>query len=247
MRNTILGGFLAIGALLLLRAQRSFFSPDEFDAYVINLNKRRERLLNFNQSYIKSDIGKLKAVKRFEAVDGARINVNELVTPKMAAGIKKLEMTGVKTDPAQLSRGMLGCYKSHFDLFEEIYEGDKQYGLIFEDDAVMDPKIYEKINNRIVFPEEWDIILLGHVRLMQYEKGPTAGLLRVHEFWGTHTYLISRRGVGKMLLYKNMPIELQIDGFMSKLAQEGKLDVFATDPPLTAQARMGTDIQVRTA
>ena len=80
---------------------------------------------------------------------------------------------------------------------------------------------------------------------MDYEKGPKPGLLRVKDFWGLHGYLISRRGVSKMLLYKDMPRGLQSDIFRSKLAMDGKLDIYALDPPIVKQGNFGTDLQMR--
>ena len=225
MRNELFGLALVAATFFLLRTQHSFFSADEFDAYLINMKKRPERLENFSDNYVTSDLGSKKPFKRIEAVDGSKIDISDLTNPRM-------------------TRGMIGCYKSHYRVFQELYESGKPYGLVFEDDAEMDRKIYQKTVDRLDFPENWDIILLGHVRLMDYEKGPRPGLLRVRDFWGTQGYLISRRGVSKMLLYKDIPISLQIDGFMSKLAREGKLDMYAIDPPMVKQGNFGTDIQV---
>ena len=240
--EVVLGLVILVTALFLLRTQHSFFSADEFDSYLINLDKRKERLENFKIQYETSDIGELKPFKRVAAVDGSAVELMGIVTPEVEEGIKYVEKTGLRSS-TQLSRGMIGCYKSHYKVWDEIYSSGKPYGLVFEDDAEMDQDLYKKTAHRLDFPEHWDIILLGHVRLIDYEKGPRPGLLLVREFWGTHGYLISRRGVANMMLYRDMPITLQIDGFMSKLAQEGKLLIYALDPPLVHQGNFGTDIQ----
>ena len=245
MRKELVGLALVMVTLYLIRTQHSFFSADEFDTYLINMKARTERLANFSNNYTTSDLGPQKPFKRIEAVDGSTIELAGIVSPEIEDGIKKIEQTGYRTSHPQMTRGMIGCYKSHYKVFQQVYESDKPYGLVFEDDAEMDKKIYQKTADRLDFPDNWDIILLGHVRLMDYEKGPKPGLLRVRDFWGLHGYLISRRGVSKMLLYKDMPIDLQIDIFMSKLAMDGKLDIYALDPPIVKQGNFGTDLQMR--
>ncbi len=245
MKAVIAGAAFVVLTLLLLSKHRSFFSADEFDSYLINLDRRRERLENFSKQYESSDMGAKKPFRRVEAVDGSKIELMGTVTPEIEDGIKRIEKTGMRTSHPQMTRGMIGCYKSHYKVWNEIYASGKPYGLVFEDDAEMDPEIFKKIETRVVFPQEWDVILLGNVRLADYEKGPAPGLLHVRDFWGLHGYLISRRGVAKMMLYRDMPISLQIDIFMSKLATEGKLDVFALDPPIVFQGNFGTDLQMR--
>jgi GR25 family glycosyltransferase involved in LPS biosynthesis len=245
MKTVIVGLTLLLAAVVLLRTHHSFFSADEFESYLINLDKRKERLVNFSNQYESSDLGAKKPFRRVEAVDGSTLELMGTVTPEIEDGIKRIEKTGLRTSHPQMTRGMIGCYKSHYKVWDEIYASGKPYGLVFEDDAEMDPAIYKKTAERLEFPGEWDVILLGHVRLADYEKGPRPGLLRVRDFWGLHGYLISRRGVAKMMLYKNMPISLQIDIFMSKLATEGKLDVYAIDPPIVFQGNFGTDLQMR--
>lgn len=245
MRTAIVGVVLLFGAVLLLRTHRSFFSADEFESYLINLDKRKERLINFADQYESSDLGAQKPFRRVEAVNGSTLELMGMVAPEIEDGIKRIEKTGFRTSHPQMTRGMIGCYKSHYKVWDEIYKSGKPYGLVFEDDAEMDPDIYKKTAERLEFPGEWDVILLGHVRLADYEMGPRPGLLRVRDFWGLHGYLISRRGVAKMMLYKDMPISLQIDIFISKLATEEKLEVYAIDPPIVFQGNFGTDLQMR--
>lgn len=245
MKQVVVGLAILAGILLLLGTQRSFFSADEFDTYLINLDRRKERLDNFTTLYEMSDLGPRKPFKRVEAVDGSSLELMGIVDPEIEDGIKRIEKTGFRTSHPQMTRGMIGCYKSHYKVWDEIYQSGKPYGLVFEDDAEIDDDIYEKAAARLDFPDNWDVVLLGYVTLMDYEKGPKPGLLSVKDFWGLHGYLISRRGVAKMMLYRDMPVSLQIDIFMSKLAQEDKLTVYAIDIPLVRQGNFGTDLQMR--
>ena len=61
----------------------------------------------------------------------------------------------------------------------------------------------------------------------------------MNKFWGTHGYLINKSGVSKMLELANIPIDDQIDGVMSKLSQEGKLNIYA---PLNIHISSNTDL-----
>jgi len=244
-QEVVLGLVVLVTALFLLQTQHSFFSADEFETYLINLDKRKERLDNFTEQYETSDLEGHKPFKRVEAVDGSTIELMGVVAPEIEDGIKRIEKTGLRTDQPQMTRGMIGCYKSHYKVWDEIYKSGKPYGLVFEDDAEMDKDLYKKTAEHLDFPDNWDVILLGYVSLMDYENGPRPGLLQVRDFWGLHGYLISRRGVANMMLYRDMPISLQIDIFMSKLASENKLRVYAIDPPLVHQGNFGTDLQMR--
>lgn len=245
MKTAVAGLALIIGTLFLLRSQHSFFSADEFDSYLINLDRRKERLENFTTKYNESDIGPKKSFKRVNAVDGATLDLPGIVTPEIEDGIRRIETTGYRTSHPQMTRGMIGCYKSHYKVWDEIYASGKPYGLVFEDDAEMDPQVYKKIEAIPEFPIDWDVMLLGYVRLANYERISLPGLMRVKDFWGLHGYLISRKGIAKMMLYRDMPISLQIDIFMSKLATENKLTVYAIDRPIIYQGNFGTDLQMR--
>jgi len=236
-KSVVAGVALLIGALILFQTQHSFFSPE---SYLINLDRRKERLHNFTNEYTKSGLGAEKPFIRVEAVDGSSLVLTDIVSPEIEDGIKKIETTGYRTSHPQMTRGMIGCYKSHYKVWDAIYASGDPYGLVFEDDAMIDSQLYEKIPE---FPPDWDVILLGHARLAEYEHVPYPDLLLVQDFWGLHGYLISRKGIAKMMLYRDIPISLQIDIFMSKLATEGKLIVYAVENPIVHQGNFGTDLQ----
>ena len=65
-------------------------------------------------------------------------------------------------------------------------------------------------------------------------------------FFGTHAYLVNRRGVKKILAHKRlMPIEKQIDAVLSDMAASGALQVYALSAQLAVQDRdMETTIQI---
>ena len=47
------------------------------------------------------------------------------------------ERTGYRTKHYQLTRGSVGCYMSHLQLYQHIIKTDAQFAFIFEDDAVI--------------------------------------------------------------------------------------------------------------
>ena len=232
-------GLLIVVTVIFMLTRRSSFNESEFNSYVINLNRRKDRLANFTDQWAKTDLARRANFKRVEANEGDSIDD---VSFDKRLGIHFIEMTGVRPSLAFLTRSMIGCYKSHYKVFEEIAANDKPYGLIFEDDADISSDIYNRLST-VQFPAGWDIILLGHVESIDTVPGPP-GLRKVKSFVGLQGYLASRQGAQKMLSFKNIQISMQIDHFMSKLIKEGVLEVFITDPILVNQGRFGSDLQM---
>ena len=232
-------GLLVIVLVIFMLTRRSSFDETEFNSYVINLNSRDDRMNNFTDQWSKTDLGKKTNFTRVEADEGK--TMDDVALDK-SLGVHFVEMTGIRPSHDFLTRGMVGCYKSHYKAFEEIVVSNKPYGLIFEDDAEISNDIYDRLSG-LEFPPSWDVILLGNVERIDDEPGPP-GFRKVNYFMGLQGYLISQRGVQKMLSYKNTPINLQIDAFMSKLIKDGELEVFITEQLLVGQGGFGTDIQM---
>lgn len=61
-----------------------------------------------------------------------------------------------------LSRGMLACWHSHYELLRAIAEGEDPAVLVLEDDIDMEfhlPKILERVWDAL--PDDWDVVFLG--------------------------------------------------------------------------------------
>ena len=198
---------------------------NDFDCYVINLKKNTERLGLINELYNNSDLS-TKPFIRIEAVNGKEIDIKPFVTERVYNGIIDIDKNGERYHHSQMTRGAVGCYLSHLEIYKQLSKSKKRYGLIIEDDACLNPDIYSSGIRNILdnIPNDWDIILLGKIDLDVENKG---AYLEMKKFWGTHGYLINQSGVSKMLSLANIPINDQIDAEMGRLSREGKLHIYA--------------------
>ena len=239
---------VAITLLILLRSPPKTILAQNFNTYVINMPKNTQRMIHFDKQYNNSDLAARPYI-RFEAINGKEIreSLKEYVTPKVYMGLELYNRTNTRIGDSHLTPGMIGCYLSHYSVYETIRDSGVPYAIIFEDDASIDPYIYTKIVKSIVeedgtFPLDWDIILLGHIcknckDATPYYKVPTY-------FWGLHGYMISQKGVETMLKNQEPAISMQIDHYMSELSRNGLLDIYAIHPSLVNQTNFGTDLQM---
>jgi GR25 family glycosyltransferase involved in LPS biosynthesis len=215
-----------------------------FDVYVINLDSAHDRLGHFKKEVANSDLVNQSFI-RFPAIRGASLDIQAMVSPKALWEISEAERTGFRLRHYQLSRGAVGCYTSHMRLWESILKTDKEVALIFEDDAQIFPTIHQYATTT-AFPSDFDLILLGYV-CFKCRKDSRSGFVRVNRFFGMHGYLISTRGIRKILAnHRVSPIRKQIDSMLSDMAQAGDLIVYATPRKYVEQnnENFGTQIQV---
>ena len=104
----------------------------------INLDRRPERWERMQRAFDAHGIG---PVQRFSAVDG-----NAVVVPQHWAH----------------SPGAYGCLRSHVEIVREARDAGASSVLIFEDDAVFEPRIKDKFSSYFAeVPEDWDMLFLG--------------------------------------------------------------------------------------
>ena len=246
MENVVLGLVLLITLLVFLTVLPDrIIRKQNFKCYVINLPKNADRLTNFRLNYSHSELADTPLVI-IEGVNGKALGpaIKKYVTPEVAQGMEHVERTGTRPSEAFLTAGAIGCYLSHYKTWETILDGTDPYGIVFEDDAAIDARVYSK-GVRPAFEElgsDWDVILLGNI--FTYGQDDTEKIERVKHFWGLQGYIISRRGCEKLMKYRDDKISKQIDGFLSSLAQDGVVDIYAVRPSLIGQTGYGTDIQV---
>ena len=243
-------------ALLFFSTRDGLLTPapilaPNFECFVINMTKNRDRMVNFNAQYKRSDLAARPCI-RIEAINGAAMGekMREYVTPKVWMGMNYLNQMKVRLADGQLTPGMIGCYLSHYLIFKQIVDDQLPYAVIFEDDANIHPRIYSKKIQSIVeedgtFPLDWDVILLGH--WCKKCVPVTNDYTNVQYFWGTHGYMVSQQGAQKLINLRENEISMQIDGFMSYLSQQGQLKVLAIHPSYVVQANFGSDIQLQVA
>lgn len=115
--------------------------------YVINLKRREDRLKIFE------NITPLKNYTVFEAYDSQKINEynNNFITTVLN-----------KTKNYQISYSVLGCFASHYEIWNGIVKNGEQnkYYIIFEDDVQFSDDYVVKLENAIENVKDLDFYIL---------------------------------------------------------------------------------------
>jgi glycosyl transferase family 25 len=124
--------------------------------YLINLEKRPDRLKNFvdNVQKFLPDI----QIEKINAVDGSFLDLND-------KNLKKnVNPWNYKNLGEKTLRGVIGCCLSHLDCYKKIIESNDRYAIIFEDDCVFiknkEITSNEELKN-LPIPENFGIIWLN--------------------------------------------------------------------------------------
>lgn len=236
---------LLLGARITLgHTLESSLGSQNFDVYLINLDRDPGRLNAFKHVFGQCDLSKNRGLIRHRAIDGTTLDIKSLVTPKARGEIMKAERLQYRSKHYELTRGAVGCWLSHVALWTQFAETDKNVALIFEDDCVMVTDLEQQMKS-IYPPNDWDIILLGYV-CTACDNHEGSDMIRVDRFFGLHCYVISRRFVKKfMTMYGTRKIGKQIDSVLSDMIRNGDIKVYASRKKLAWQNnRHGTRIQM---
>lgn len=213
--------------------------------WVINLSKNKDRYKRFRYYYDNSDLNKLE-LERFDAIYGKDLDVKNYITPKAYEILLENEKNKYRTKHYELTRGAIGCYLSHAALYQKLLE-DKQYDyyIIFEDDAALMSRVYQRMGEAITLaPNDWDIILFSPI--MEVLNGQNKKFKKMQTFWGLCGYAISKRGAQKCINeFNKKPINMQIDSKLSLMIMQDKLNVYGyKDKTIWHDRSQGTDIQM---
>lgn len=212
--------------------------------FLINMKRNPERLERFKQQYDASDLSQI-SFKRIEGVDGKRIAIEDFVSKRALEGIIIAERNGYRKHHYELTRGAVGCFLSHLNVYKAIAaDKSKDFGLVFEDDArFVTPAILNDLNQEIAtLPEDWDILLLGCVCFV---CGKYSAYYEVNRFFLLHAYVIRRKVAERLVdVLSITPIEQQIDAVFSDMAEKNELKIYCLKNKLAIQWNMGTTIQL---
>ncbi|MDP2640518.1 MAG: glycosyltransferase family 25 protein [Betaproteobacteria bacterium] len=220
--------------------------------YVLNLERHQARLQSFLQQF---DSGDLTAseLRRFRAVDAAiaSAHARPLMYEPALARLAAVERRGYRQKHAELpSMSAIGCALSHLciwlDILYDAATPANQRYLVMEDDASLPKRLLASVNKALQrVPAGWDILLLGcrTPRLRMATKHATH--VDIRSFQGTHAYLVSKAAVRKIFENGALPLRLQIDAFLSGLAQAKKLKIYALPKHLVGvNPKWGSSIQL---
>lgn len=220
------------------------FTLNNINVYLINMKKNHDRLFRFANMFSKTDMKELNFT-RIEGVDGRRLNLSKYVDNETLIKLLNSEKNGYRTHHYELTRGAVGCYLAHMNVYREISKQKKDYALVLEDDVkIMKPEsLFADIKDMVEqIPVDWDILLLGCVCFV---CGKFRYYYDVNRYFLMHGYLIKKSSAENILhLLENEPIQQQIDALFSDLAERDLLKIYCLKDKLAVQWDMGTNIQI---
>jgi GR25 family glycosyltransferase involved in LPS biosynthesis len=217
---------------------------DDFEIYLINLDRNPDRLTHFASQWKNSDL-KSKEINRVSAVDGNEINISTYVSERAFGEMNAITNAGYRTKHYQLTKGAVGCYLSHLKTYKHIADGDKPYGLILEDDIIIPKNFHKQIKGVLKnIPNNWDILLLSCHCITCKRKEMYSS---VHKFFWTHCYIISKECAERLMKeLGDKPIEQQIDAELGEMTVEQNWPIiYCVNNSIASQSHgFKTDIQM---
>ena len=180
------------------------------EIFMVNLERRPDRYERMKYNFDQLGID----YKWVPAMDGRKINEEFLAE----AGIKMLPEFSEPYHGRALTYGEIGCFLSHYRLWQQIVEEELDLVLIFEDDIKFEPYFISKLEylKSELFDLEgsWDLVFLGRKILHNSEEPWLEGseqLVKVDYTYWTLSYLLTLRGAKLLLagepLGKMVPVD----------------------------------------
>ncbi|XP_071980637.1 inactive glycosyltransferase 25 family member 3 isoform X2 [Engystomops pustulosus] len=191
-------------------------NPDKMgfdEIFLINLLRRPERRERMLRSLYEQEI----SCRVLDAVDGRALNSSD---------IKKL---GVNLLPGfydpfsgrTLTKGEVGCFLSHYKIWQEIVDRQLEVTLVFEDDVRFESyfkrKMIRLLNDVRTAELEWDLIYIGRKQVTtDPEKSveTVRNLVEADYSYWTLCYMISLQGAQKLLNADPLSKMLPVDEFL---------------------------------
>ena len=180
------------------------------EIFMVNLERRPDRYERMKYNFDQLGID----YKWVPAMDGRKIT-EELLAE---TGIKMLPEFSEPYHGRALTYGEIGCFLSHYRLWQQIVEEELDLVLIFEDDIKFEPYFISKLEylKSELFDLEgsWDLVFLGRKILHNSEEPWLEGseqLVKVDYTYWTLSYLLTLRGAKLLLagepLGKMVPVD----------------------------------------
>uniref|UniRef100_A0A8C1EQQ3 procollagen galactosyltransferase n=1 Tax=Cyprinus carpio carpio TaxID=630221 RepID=A0A8C1EQQ3_CYPCA len=183
--------------------------PDKMgfdEVFMINLLRRSDRRERMLRTLYEQEI----ACKITAAVDGKALNTSQIE----ALGIQMLPGYSDPYHGRPLTKGELGCFLSHFNIWTEIVDRGLKTSLVIEDDLRFEVFFKRRLQNLMEEIEsqrlDWDLIYIGRKR-MQVDR-PEKSVPRIHNlveadysYW-TLGYMISLREIHRLMSFSAEPL-----------------------------------------
>lgn len=191
--------------------------------YVINLERSSDRREQISAQLNSLDV----EFEIFKAIDGK-------ISPQHPLFEKYNEKRSIARRGKGLNAGQLGCYASHFLLWQECIKTN-QNCFIIEDDAVLDRENFLTLYNRISqVPERIECIRLFKNKRKAFTSHPFYNIesISIHKFnkghMSTTGYWITPNAARKFIACSQdwyLPVDIFMDRFW-----DNKVDCFGTVP-----------------
>ncbi|XP_072776047.1 procollagen galactosyltransferase 1 isoform X1 [Taeniopygia guttata] len=184
------------------------------EVFLINLRRRPSRRARMLRSLRELGV----APKLVEAVDGRALNRSQVE----AMGVRMLPGYRDPFHGRPLTHGEVGCFLSHFRVWQEISARGLQRSLVLEDDLRFEVFFRSRLEELMERLEEaaldWDLIYLGRKRLEpeRSERGVPGvpQLLRPGYSYWSLGYALSLRGARKLLAAEPLGKMIPVDEFL---------------------------------
>lgn len=212
--------------------------------HVINLERRVDRWLRVHKELLAAGFDASR-IHRCVAVDGRQLSdadVNHCTTPEARQSLKRPRQRHEELGSA----GAIGCYLSHVHIWQQVARSQRAC-LVAEDDLVFRDRASRKRLRAVHLAQlqPFDLVLLGHLSVVSHGlyRSQAHGICAYpHRFFGTQLYWLTPHGAER-LLDGALPMDRQVDAYMSDCIQQHKLRVAAHLPSLVGQRGADTDIQ----
>ncbi|XP_051742076.1 procollagen galactosyltransferase 1 isoform X1 [Ctenopharyngodon idella] len=191
--------------------------PDKMgfdEVFMINLKRRDDRRERMLRALREQEID----CKIFAAVDGKAMNVSEI----QSMGIHMLPGYSDPYHGRPLTKGELGCFLSHYNIWKEIEDRGLKTSLVLEDDLRFEIFFKRRLQNLMHEVEskglDWDLIYIGRKR-MQVDRPEKAvpnirNLVEADYSYWTLGYMMSLQGAKKLLKAEPLSKMLPVDEFL---------------------------------
>ena len=135
----------------------------------------------------------------------------------------------------KMVRNEIGCFLSHYNLWQRVAEGDDECALIVEDDAIWDDDFADVVCALARCEWRWEVVNLraarGKINRALCELPGGRKLVRCRrQVFSTAAYLISRAGAEKLLEYCE-EIRAPVDVMYSEYWENGAAYYCVKPPP----------------
>jgi glycosyl transferase family 25 len=179
----------------------------------------------------------------FDAIDGNYLlNTKESLSDYLK-DILYYRYQYISSD-TKLTSGEIGCFLSHVLLWKKIINENISPALILEDDIILTENFHHYVSCTI---PDYDVIFLGHCDDSGYGKGQVVKKIPLNDSKElsvvtakspacTHAYLVTKRGVNRMLNYLDQKISKKpIDLEIVDMVQFGIINAYQVFPTIVDQ------------